>query len=60
MPSVHLCIHKGLIGGKPAPTYNVDNERVVGGQNAEPNKWKWQVGNCGSHVQLKTSQEHLK
>lgn len=46
MLSVYSCIYKGLIGAKPSPTYNVDNERVVGGQNAEPNKWKWQASNC--------------
>lgn len=45
---VYFCIYKGLIGAKPSPTYSVDNERVVGGQNAEPNKWKWQVSNCFS------------
>ncbi|XP_029699014.1 chymotrypsin-like elastase family member 2A [Takifugu rubripes] len=33
----------GLIVAKSSPTYNGDNGTVVGGQNAEPNKWKWQI-----------------
>lgn len=46
MLSVYSCIYKGLIGAKPAPSYGADNERVVGGQNAERNEWKWQASNC--------------
>uniref|UniRef100_A0A3Q3WHV2 Peptidase S1 domain-containing protein n=1 Tax=Mola mola TaxID=94237 RepID=A0A3Q3WHV2_MOLML len=32
-----------LIWAKPPPNYKVHNERVVGGNNAAPNTWKWQV-----------------
>uniref|UniRef100_H2V858 Elastase-1-like n=1 Tax=Takifugu rubripes TaxID=31033 RepID=H2V858_TAKRU len=45
MLSVYLCLHEGLIVAKSSPTYNGDNGTVVGGQNAEPNKWKWQCPN---------------
>lgn len=55
MLSANLYLLEGLIGAKPSPPYNGDNGRVVGGQNAEPNKWKWQVDNCGFHAQLETS-----
>lgn len=39
----HMCT-KALIWAKPPPNYKVHNERVVGGNNAAPNTWKWQVG----------------
>uniref|UniRef100_A0A669CW68 Elastase-1 n=1 Tax=Oreochromis niloticus TaxID=8128 RepID=A0A669CW68_ORENI len=33
----------GLICAKEPRSYKVDNERVIGGNNAQPNTWKWQV-----------------
>lgn len=45
-----LCSHvfvftKGLICAKPPPINEVDNSRVIGGEDASRNTWKWQVGN---------------
>lgn len=34
---------EGLICAKEPRSYKVDNERVIGGSNAQPNTWKWQV-----------------
>lgn len=34
---------EGLICAKEPLNYKVDNERVIGGSNAQPNTWKWQV-----------------
>ncbi|KAG7224929.1 hypothetical protein INR49_014845 [Caranx melampygus] len=33
----------GLIGAEEPFNHNVHNERVIGGYDAEPNKWKWQI-----------------
>lgn len=41
---VFVPITKGLICAKPPSINEVDN-RVIGGQNAAPKTWKWQVGN---------------
>uniref|UniRef100_A0A3P9CVM3 Elastase-1 n=1 Tax=Maylandia zebra TaxID=106582 RepID=A0A3P9CVM3_9CICH len=38
-----LLILAGLICAKEPLNYKVDNERVIGGSNAQPNTWKWQV-----------------
>lgn len=39
---VRVCV-KGLICGETLFNPNVLNERVIGGHNAKPNTWKWQV-----------------
>lgn len=43
-----LCSHvlvfpTGLICAKPPPIHEADNGKVIGGQNAAPKTWKWQV-----------------
>lgn len=40
-----LVFNQGLICGKPPPINEVDNSRVIGGQNAASRTWKWQVDN---------------
>uniref|UniRef100_A0A3Q0SXU9 Peptidase S1 domain-containing protein n=1 Tax=Amphilophus citrinellus TaxID=61819 RepID=A0A3Q0SXU9_AMPCI len=39
---VHVCT-EGLICAKEPLNYKVHNERVIGGSDAKPNTWKWQV-----------------
>ena len=36
-------IFKGLICAEEPFNHNVHNDRVIGGNNAQPNTWKWQV-----------------
>ncbi|XP_073344020.1 elastase-1-like [Pagrus major] len=48
----------GLICAEQPFNHNVHNERVIGGNNAPPNKWKWQISlqqdayNDGSYYHL--------
>ncbi|WP_368860426.1 trypsin-like serine protease, partial [Klebsiella pneumoniae] len=48
----------GLISAEAPFNHNVHNERVIGGSDAKPNTWKWQVSlqldsyNDGSYYHL--------